>query len=98
MARDHDANHVCAIGAANGAPRAAIAQTFRHPGIRARFADWDRPQNFPGSQLKIRADRRQRNIKPQLCRKIIIELLSRRREVPMLAWDYIRSQSLPQGR
>src|SRR5436190_1951937 len=99
VARDHDANHVRAVCATNCAPRIFISQALRHPRIRASFPHRDGPKDFPGTQLKVRSDRRQRNIKLQIfAGKIITELLAHRCEVRMLARHDIGSQSLPQDR
>src|ERR1700681_4659041 len=67
MTGDDNANHVGPVGTSDRAARGRNSQTLGHPGIRARFADWNRPENFPGSHLKIRTDRRERNIKFQIC-------------------------------
>src|SRR6266478_3475282 len=99
MTRDHDANHVRAVRAANSTPRIFISKAFRHPGIRTRFADWDCLQDFPGAQLKRRAYRRERDIELKLfARKILSDLLARCREMTMFTRDNIRSQSLSQDR
>src|SRR6266404_114070 len=99
VARDYDANHVRAVCATNCAARIFISQALRHPRIRASFPHRDGPKDFPGTQLKVRSDRRQRNIKLQIfAGKIITELLARRCEVRMLTRHDVGSQSLAQDR
>src|SRR5437016_10586098 len=65
MARNHDANHVCAVRATDGATRVLISELSRHPRIGTRFAHRNRTQNFPGPPLKGRPDWRQRNVELQ---------------------------------
>ena len=48
MTRNHDANHVRAVRATDGATRVLVSEPSRHPRIRTRFADRNRTQNFPG--------------------------------------------------
>src|SRR5205085_6847768 len=91
VARNDDANHVRAIRATNRPAGVFVAKPFRHPGIRPRLADRDRPQDFPRAQLKRRADGRQRDIELQLSAgEIIAELLASGCEMPMLAGHNIR--------
>src|SRR5438270_11019989 len=86
MARNHDANHVRAVRATNGATRVLISELSRHPRIRARFAHRNRTQNLPGPQLKVRPDWRQRNVEFQFpAREIAGQLRADRLQMRMLA-------------
>src|SRR5438046_555622 len=66
MTRNHDTNHIRAVRATDSAACVLISELLRHPRIGTRFAYRNRTQNFPGSQLKVRADRRQRNVELQV--------------------------------
>jgi hypothetical protein len=99
MARDDDANHVRAVRATNRASRIFITQTNCHPGIRTRFADRNRLQDLPRTQLEGRSNRSQRNFKLQLLAgEIILQLETNSLEIPMFPGHYICAQSFPQNR
>src|SRR4029077_20645993 len=84
MARDDDANHVGAIRATNCATRIFIAQALCHPRIRARFANWNRLQDFPSAQLEGGSDRSQWHFELQLLAgEIVPKLRTDGFEIPM---------------
>ena len=98
MTRNDDADHVCAVRPADSPARVFISQPFRHPGIRACFADGNRLQNFPGPQLKLRTKRREWNIELEVfAGKVIGQLRMDCFQMPMFSRHYICSQSFSQG-
>src|SRR5205823_3920056 len=76
-----------------------VAELLRHPRIRARFTDWNRTQQFPGTKLKWRTNWRQRNIEPEiLSRKIIGQFRTNRIEMPVFTGNDIGPKPLSQDR
>ena len=99
MTGNDDANHVGAVRWPYRAASPRVTHAFRHPGIGARFADWNRTQDFPIAELKFRAYRSQRQIKLEIpARKILRQLLADGLDMPMLSRNNTLGQALAQNR